>query len=449
MTQNDQCVYNNVRCDEVLGEVGFGLGTITSSVAAKTRDLLNQGLSSSAALSPDERRKELRAERLSGTRQAGRLLPAEKRVFGCYRFGAFGSTGVKLEGVAGKDGLRAGYRGLFQCSSVWACPSCAALIGAGRAGELKAAVARHLATGGKIMLLTLTTRHTRAERLGELLSAFRAAQRSFKQGRAWKALNAGLLGSVTATEATWSTRNGWHPHLHVLLFLEGGGGPDAAKLTEAWLGALRKQGLDGVSGVALDLQDGEAAASYLAKWGIDKEMARGDAKHGGGAGFAPFEILRASHLAGLSVEERAAWGCLFVEYYRAFKGKKQLTWSQGLKVALGVGEVEDEEIVGSEVVEAEKAGRVVFALRIPFPIWLALVALRAEVAVLGLVESGRFDDVHSLFERVAGLVVENTRRGVRYNWAGKLVPMGDRGMLFDYCFIKSKENQKKPIYGVF
>jgi hypothetical protein len=214
----------------------------------------------------------------------------------------------------------------------------------------------------------------------------------------------------------------------MLLFLEGGVDPDVEKLTEAWLSALRKHGLDGVEGVALDLQGGGAAASYLAKWGLDKELARGDTKHGGGSGFAPFELLRASSLSGLSVDEQDYYAGLFLEYYRAFKGRRQLTWSRGLKAVFGIGEVADEEIA-VEGIELEKADKTVFSLRIPFAVWVALVVLKADVALLELVESERFDDALAFFARLSVHVEENTARGVRYNWAGRLVRIRETNIL--------------------
>jgi hypothetical protein len=55
-------------------------------------------------------------------------------------------------------------------------------------------------------------------------------------------------------------------------------------------------------------------------------------------GRSPFDLLRSY----LNDRDRQA-GALFVEYANAFKGKRQLVWSQGLKDLFSVQEQTDEE----------------------------------------------------------------------------------------------------------
>jgi len=65
------------------------------------------------------------------------------------------------------DGTRtAGYGGLATCGSVWVCPQCAAKIATGRADELAQVMRAVDAAGGSAVMLTLTMRHSRGDRLG-------------------------------------------------------------------------------------------------------------------------------------------------------------------------------------------------------------------------------------------------------------------------------------------
>ena len=61
-------------------------------------------------------------------------------------------------------------------------------------------------------------------------------------------------------------------------------------------------------------------------------------------GETPFDFLR-SILADVSDKQA---GVLFVEFAEAFKGKRQLTWSPGLKKRFAIGELSDEELAAKQ-----------------------------------------------------------------------------------------------------
>jgi hypothetical protein len=89
----------------------------------------------------------------------------------------------------------------------------------------------------------------------------------------------------------------------------------------------------------LKLDDGTKAGNYAAKWGLEDEMTKGHTKkalHGE----TPFDFLRA-YLADGSDRQAAA---LFKEFAETFKGKRQLSWSRGLKAMFAIEETTDEEL---------------------------------------------------------------------------------------------------------
>jgi hypothetical protein len=76
-------------------------------------------------------------------------------------------------------------------------------------------------------MLTQTIPHARRDVLETLLTAFTEALRKFKQWRAyaWAVRAYGIVGSIRALEVTHGG-NGWHPHAHMVLFLDPCAGVD-------------------------------------------------------------------------------------------------------------------------------------------------------------------------------------------------------------------------------
>lgn len=251
----------------------------------------------------------------------------------CYT--AF-SDGVSLDRVTRADGSVTGaFSGVVTCSSVWSCPVCSARISLKRRDELNHLLAFARSAGHEVVMLTLTARHDARTKLAPFLDDLKRSFKSLRQSRSWRALP--LIGTVTATEVTHGA-NGWHPHLHILMVLEAGSG-SAFDLVETlraqWLHQLLRHGRNG-NGAAFQVQDASAAGEYIGKFGAGEELALGSVKQGRGAGSrSPWQILS-------DARDGCSKSCaLWVEYSLAFKGKRQLHWSAGLKDLCGVNEVSD------------------------------------------------------------------------------------------------------------
>ena len=97
---------------------------------------------------------------------------------------------------------------------------------------------------------------------------------------------------------------------------------------KVWKDCCLKAGLDEPSEKhGLDLQAGNEAGAYVAKWGLEHEMTKGHIKKGKENNRTPFDILRS-----YTDSENQADSNLFKLYYFAFKGTRQLNWSKVLKV---------------------------------------------------------------------------------------------------------------------
>lgn len=293
-----------------------------------------------------------RFQRFAWQSVARSILP-DSRTAKCLRIRAHGQD---VQVWKAHEFKTASYGGLQTCGSVWACPVCAAKIAERRRAELQAGMGVHRAGAGCVQLLTLTAPHQRKDNLGDLLYKQSKALKTFWNDRAVKVVlvEMGVIGQVRALEVTHGRKspqnNGWHPHYHVLLFA--GSGVDLARFDQAqrtdwqvrlylrWAAACVKAGLGEPSYAhGLKLDGGEKAAKYLSKWGLEDEMTKGHTKkalHGE----TPFDFLR-SFLADKSDKQAAA---LFKEFAETFKGKRQLSWSRGLKARLGIDDVSDEEL---------------------------------------------------------------------------------------------------------
>lgn len=262
--------------------------------------------------------------------------------------------------VHGGNGT-AHYSGTERCGSIHACPVCSGVIRPQRATEVDTAVRTHQANGGTMLFVTLTARHKVDDQLGTILDAVLTSWTEALRSRQWRKYreNLGLIGYIRSVEITYSRTNGWHPHIHALLFLEGTPSPAMQAQWGSW---LRNRWADlmeqktgrrpddrGDIGVNIKRANSQDIAGYLTKIQepdrVGQEMARSDLKTGRGDSLMPFELLD-------SPGRKSAE--LWVDYYRSTKGRRAITWSHGLKDIFGINEVDDQEIVDDAEEVAEE-----------------------------------------------------------------------------------------------
>ena len=252
------------------------------------------------------------------------------------------------------------YAGVVTCGSVWHCPVCAPKIAEGRRQDLDQAVRRWVREGGEVYLATFTFRHHQGDRLAEVVKAFQDALRRLTSWRGYKRLlaDAGAVGAVRALEVTHG-ENGWHPHVHMLIFARRGALEVLQEIEALWLRALRRCGLDGVVTHAYDVRGGNEAARYVAKyghephrvneWNAASELTHGQRKRARLKGRTPFGLL----LDAAQGDREAAR--LFQDYAEVFHGRRQLYWSPKLRERLGLGaEASDADLARDQVGEADE-----------------------------------------------------------------------------------------------
>jgi len=277
---------------------------------------------------------------------------------------------------------RLGVEGVMSCGSVWSCPICARRIMTVRAQEIQAAVSAH--GRSRVYMLSLTMRHAHGDSLALLAGMLATAYGALKSGRVGRELRrlAGWIGDVRSAEQTHG-RNGWHPHLHALWFVDTALSPDAElALSLAWARAVertatrvlvaaergneallaklvgqrvaRELGCAGVlsamrrARITPDLVHGCRVSrvtdgAYLAKMGLSFEAAFGAEKR-----------AKKGHRSAWQIAEDAAAGdplarALWSEHHLAMRGRRQLTWSRGIRAALGLTEELEDQSIAADI----------------------------------------------------------------------------------------------------
>ena len=380
------------------------LGTIANTVSGLKAPKQSGGGTGASVLSQEEVGRQARLRRWELQNHAARLLPTD-RVAACLRRQAYLAEQIEIR--YRPDVQAAHYRGLQTCGSVWHCPICAAKISERRREELAGLVEKHIAAGGSVWMTTYTIRHKRYDNLADLLQRFLEARRRVRQGRrgiAWRR-DYQVIGTVSVLEVTWSKENGWHPHVHELVFSAAADfDPDAfdQAVRPLWREAARSQGLKmNGHGFQVDRTYG-AVADYIAKyghepakepWGVEAEMSKGHLKRGRAERhYTPFALLDA--IADGHDRLAPRWQ----EYANVFKGRKQLNYSPGLKAFYAEAETDDAELAA----QGETSEALTLVQLLP---WQWGMVVEANVRG-GLLELARLGNVGEIVAGLAEIGVE-------------------------------------------
>jgi hypothetical protein len=305
------------------------------------------------------------------------------------------------------------------CGSVWICPVCSASIRQRRALEVERVALAHLENGNGVGFLTLTFPHSRGDELRSMLRTLTKCWDRVKGATSYRRLagDLALLGDIRATEITYGSWHGWHPHLHVLLFADRPVSDVEWQqlrdlVSELWARAVVRAGRDRpgeVVGVTLAPVRSAEVGRYVAKvqdhYGeassIGRELQRGDLKKGRKRSRTPFELAE-SAVQGVVPDLPLWW-----EYEAATKNLRSLGVSPALRERYGWDDRADEELARAEV-----DGEAVTTLSVRQ--YELVVQAGAETMVLDLAEDGGGPAVHAFLSAlVAGYGPMEGRRPAR------------------------------------
>lgn len=227
--------------------------------------------------------------------------------------------------------------GVITCKSVWTCPVCCERITCQRLDLLRQA----LRSGYKTVMVTATLQHNKFDRLEDLLKALKLAVKRLKSGRWWSKYQNrwGVVAYVSSYEITYG-QSGWHPHVHMLLFLDCKHiDVDTmwSELVSRYVYLVGRGGRYASKFHAVDVTLGDADVDqYLLKHvdftdGLAYEMSSTDTKVGRMGSFTPWDLV--------AMSDSNLWsGRLFREYCDATFRLQSFIWSRGAKTLLGVKE---------------------------------------------------------------------------------------------------------------
>lgn len=339
------------------------------------------------------------------------------RVSQCGRESASGPVVLEVvEHARGGARARASVR---RCNSGWRCPHCAQIAQKRSAREVHACVLGYLGArpGHRAYLVTLTLAHNNGHELEDLRRGVTGAFRRLLQGREAKLFRRrfGAEAYVRALEVTHGA-NGWHPHVHALIFVRRELKPKRLERLRRWYAArwcdaLAEQGYQASDEIGVRVDAADKAGRYLTKMGLldlTAELAMGGAKTGrcsecgkhqathwsNGRRFCddcgaqvnrtPWQILSDWHEHKTPRDRR-----LWLTYYREIAGARRLTWSRwpdehGRPVRLRERYIPKQELLA--------LGRVSHRIAVDPTAWRSLPAA-ARASALDACELG---DIHAL-----------------------------------------------------
>ena len=373
-------------------EKSGALGTITKFCSNQSQQGLQQD---------QEKSKEYRRQTQLLKERAGQILytPHSKkqdfRVCNCGKLRIDKELPVDVRYHADKN--RASFGNLQYCGSVWTCPDCSKKVSLAKKELVAQAVTSANAKGLHVAMLTLTIPHYLGDDLKKLLAKMKKAKNYLftnRNSREWFADQFPIVGEITATEVKYSDRNGFHPHLHILLFLNREYQKEDIQriendIYEFWAEKCVKQGLGMPSrkhGVDLKMEKtGEQTfASYIAKWGLASELTQSHMKIGkrNMQSLTMWEVLE---LSKMEVSTKDKYSHIFRTYAKAFKGARQIRASNRLLELLGLKNLEEDEDLANQ--KEEESSQVYDALFLSEQDWWTLCYHKKRVEFLELVES--------------------------------------------------------------
>jgi Replication protein len=286
--------------------------------------------------------------------EAARLLPSHK-VTMCCKMIQEGKHDVPV--LFNQTTKHAHYGNLCVCGKLWVCPVCASRITEKRANAIANGLRRTRATP---ILVTFTLQHHTGKALSDTLESLVYAYGQMTSGRTWNGFMAytGWITAIRALEVTYG-QNGWHPHLHILAFMDKPQHGDDVAHLEMSLSTMWQQHLCKIGAFA-DKQHGvdvqttyRDVADYVAKfgrqptqgWTIERELTKSPVKVARAGGFTPFALLEESSNGNV-------WsGRRFIEYAGAMVNKAQLYIPTNAKELLHLGDESDDQLASPETID--------------------------------------------------------------------------------------------------
>jgi hypothetical protein len=288
------------------------------------------------------------------------------------------------------------FKGLETCSSVWLCPVCSKKIGSYRASEVTRALDELVAMDYKPFLITSTVRHSRDHALEDTLDAVVKGVGYVMTHRRFKTAFKDTL-YIRALEVTYSDANGFHPHVHILMFIKKDqcNSGTEQKLKDIYFDLVQdyftKNDLDASYERGVDVKESFTSAEYLAKFGHESDWRAGQE--------LTLNMYKPNHPFSIATTHPDK----FLEYAEVTLGRAQLIVSKNLrKVLPWILRKTDEEVVKEEAEDFVQTVVVTFKRKD----WRTLQQLEVLDHILKLAQESRQDAYADLFSFIEHVLNE-------------------------------------------
>ena len=296
--------------------------------------------------------------------------------------------------VRGQNG-KVYYQGLQKCGNIWRCPVCNYKITQRRQLEVYDYCKHWFKSSkkNKISFITLTVHHTKTMTLQRSLTIVTDEYRRFQRTKVYKRLKEqhGIIGFIKSLEITYNDRNGWHPHLHILLFHHSDNTDQLhEEITDKWINREKVKG-SAKGQMCKEVYGNEGISEYVTKWDTSKEMTKGSFKLGKGesiTGFQMLKLLVQDNFASIRDKERTL--ALFKQYCRITYRKHKIHISQGLKKSVQEVIILDDD----KILEDERSEELL--LRIDQEMWKIITDQELEADILNIVEYQEFKHLYQV-----------------------------------------------------
>ena len=187
--------------------------------------------------------------------------------------------------------------------------------------DIKTAITNHQNNNGTLYHMVFTARHKRTDNIKILLPKMYRAKQEFWRSYILKKLRKelGLKGHVSNVEVTYSDKNGFHPHFHILLFAQNNLSESYLLDTfyNVWAKSLRQENLS-VNKDCFSLTKG-IDNNYLTKLACEVSGNNKGSERG----------LSMWGLAHKAMKENShEYLSLFFKLHEALKGRRMVLWSR-------------------------------------------------------------------------------------------------------------------------
>lgn len=288
-------------------------------------------------------------------------------------------------------------KNILCCNSIAQCPECRYKIIGHRKNYIKKLNEQFFKKyKGSILLVTLTCSHNSYDSLEDLLGSSKgktgilgASAKLNEHDRLSKIFTERNVIAVCRTyDISWSKRNGWNPHIHLLIYIDDHINTfqikeAESKLNTEWVKITKSCGLkSGNAKHSVKITPGENAVDYFLKCG----SARDYYKESENDSYTIFQLERFLVEPELLPLPQHQVEALLKKYYQCFFGKRLVTWSRLKKLKNRL----DKNITENSENNVEHTDKTIVA--IDTPTWRQIKYHNLEIAVINAFELYKFDD---------------------------------------------------------